>query len=186
MMTTGHCAITDVEFTRKHPEFDQEAKKWKMVEAVDKRLNVIDDYNRFMDEVDVADQLRTNYQIRIKSNKWWHPIFWSVINTAICNAHLLYKVGIADQATEVMYHSDFRAKLAQQLVQLFQRQHGPSSGKKRKASTQAAVERPPPPPQPHCRPAPHCPRDQRDSQDQAPTRLHALQGEGEEGGTQCV
>eukprot|EP00117_Sycon_ciliatum_P029384 scpid103187/ scgid23410/ len=82
------------------------------------------------------------YEIKIKSNKWWHPIFWSLINTSICNAYLLYKVGIADHAAEVMSHSDFRAKLAEQLVQLFQRQHGCTSGRKRRASTQAAVERP--------------------------------------------
>ena len=110
--------------------------------AVEKCLSVIDDYNRFMDEVDVADQLRTNYEIKIKSNEWWYPIFWSLINTSFCNAYPFYKVGIANQAAEVMSHSDFRAKLVEQLVQLFQRQHGSTSGRKRRASTQAAGERP--------------------------------------------
>ena len=82
MPTTGHRTLEEVEYTRKHPGYDQEAGTWKMIASVEKRLNVIDDYNNFMNGVDVADQLRTNYETRVKSNKWWHPIFWALINTA--------------------------------------------------------------------------------------------------------
>eukprot|EP00117_Sycon_ciliatum_P016601 scpid88531/ scgid15959/ len=50
--------------------------------------------------------------------------------------------GLATNAT-AMTHADFRAQLAESLVELGKKKTGSSSGRKRKASTQAAIERPP-------------------------------------------
>lgn len=38
--------------------------------------NVVRDYNMWMDGVDVADQLRSYYDSKLKSHKWWHTFFF--------------------------------------------------------------------------------------------------------------
>ena len=145
MITTGHRALQSVEYSRKHPADGAASGQWTTVEMPATRLNVINDYNHFMDGVDVADQLRTKYVTKVKSNQWWHPIFWALINTAIYNMHVIHKLGMAGMATNsmTMTHAEFHAQLAESLVALGKKKTGSSSGRKRKASTQAAIKRPP-------------------------------------------
>lgn len=52
---------------------------------------VVKDYNRFMGGVDHADQLRTSYGVDRKSKKWWHRLFWGILDIMFINAFVIYK-----------------------------------------------------------------------------------------------
>ena len=70
-------------------------------------------YNRIMGGVDKFDQLRERYAIGRRSVKWWHRIFYYLIDLAIVNAFVMSKLskrtGSHDQLT-------FRIRLARQLI----------------------------------------------------------------------
>ena len=48
-------------------------------------------YNRTMGGVDLHDQFVANYRVRIRSKKWWWPLFIWHVNSAAVNAWLLYR-----------------------------------------------------------------------------------------------
>ncbi|XP_054259546.1 piggyBac transposable element-derived protein 3-like [Macrosteles quadrilineatus] len=50
---------------------------------------VVKDYNRFMGGVDLADRYRALYNVNRKSKKWWHRLFWGVLDIAFVNAYVL-------------------------------------------------------------------------------------------------
>jgi hypothetical protein len=45
-----------------------------------------------MGAVDLYDQYRSYIQIDMRSSKFWHPLFWLIVESALLNAWLLYKV----------------------------------------------------------------------------------------------
>ena len=49
-------------------------------------------YNRTMGGVDLHDQFVSSYRIRIRSKKWWWPLFNWTINSAVVNAWLMYRM----------------------------------------------------------------------------------------------
>ena len=49
-------------------------------------------YNRTMGGVDLHDQFVASYRIRIRSKKWWWPLFNWTINSAVVNAWLMYRM----------------------------------------------------------------------------------------------
>jgi hypothetical protein len=44
-----------------------------------------------MGAVDMFDQYRSYVQIDVRSRKYWHPIFWFIVEAALINSWLLYK-----------------------------------------------------------------------------------------------
>jgi Transposase IS4 len=48
-------------------------------------------YNLYMGAVDMFDQYRSYVQVEMRSRKFWHPLFWFVIESALINSWLLYK-----------------------------------------------------------------------------------------------
>lgn len=54
-------------------------------------LQVVYDYNRYMGGVDYAYRLRAVYGVNRKSKKWWHRIFWGVLDIMFVNAFVVYK-----------------------------------------------------------------------------------------------
>jgi Transposase IS4 len=48
-------------------------------------------YNLYMGAVDMFDQYRSYVQIELRSRKFWHPLFWFIIESALINSWLLYK-----------------------------------------------------------------------------------------------
>lgn len=51
---------------------------------------IVRDYNKYMGGVDHADQLRSAYGLDRKSKKWWHRIFWGVLEIAFVNSYIVY------------------------------------------------------------------------------------------------
>jgi hypothetical protein len=57
----------------------------------------ISEYNRTMGGVDRFDQLRERYAIGRRSIKWWHRIFYWLIDLAVINSFILYKISRKDE-----------------------------------------------------------------------------------------
>jgi len=51
----------------------------------------IDDYNRFMGGVDIADQLQAGFSTQQHGVKPWCPLFYWLLDSAIINAYIIYK-----------------------------------------------------------------------------------------------
>ena len=67
---------------------------------------VVADYNRGMKGVDLSDQLATSYSSPRKCRKWYHNLFFHLIDTAVVNAYSVHKV-LGGRKT----HLDFRLDL---------------------------------------------------------------------------
>ena len=72
----------------------------------------IKDYNTYMDGVDKADMLISSYGLSRKSKKWWHRIFFGLIDRALCNAFIAFNK-ITKAKMKSLY---FRRRLAQSLI----------------------------------------------------------------------
>ena len=46
---------------------------------------LITDYNKFMGGVDLADNMVSNYRIRVRGKKWWWPIFSNYVDVSMVN-----------------------------------------------------------------------------------------------------
>ena len=53
--------------------------------------NLVQEYNRHMGGVDLLDSLLGYYRNKIKSKKWYHLIFFHLIDMAIANAWILWR-----------------------------------------------------------------------------------------------
>jgi len=70
-------------------------------------------YNRIMGGVDKFDQLRERYASGRRSVKWWHRIFYYVIDLAIVDAFIMWKM---DKSSANHDQLTFRLHLVRQLV----------------------------------------------------------------------
>lgn len=73
----------------------------------------IDIYNKIMGGVDRYDQLRERYMIGRRSKKWWHPIFYWMIDLSIIHSFILYKLHKDNEGQDQL---SFRLALAKQLI----------------------------------------------------------------------
>ena len=77
---------------KKHPL--QKASRWDKTQKKHITVDMPDSisiYNKYMGGVDLFDQSVSSYRIRIRSKKWWWPIFaWSVNAQTVC-AWRLYR-----------------------------------------------------------------------------------------------
>jgi hypothetical protein len=48
-------------------------------------------YNMYMGAVDMYDQYRSYIKLDLRSRKFWHPLFWLIVESALVNAWLVYK-----------------------------------------------------------------------------------------------
>ncbi|XP_055911774.1 piggyBac transposable element-derived protein 3-like [Eupeodes corollae] len=51
---------------------------------------VVKDYNTYMGGVDHADQLRAAYGLDHRSKKWWHRLFWGIIEICFVNFFIVH------------------------------------------------------------------------------------------------
>ena len=50
----------------------------------------MEDYNRYMGGIDIADQLRSYYDTQLTSFRtWWPMLFWAY-DTMITNAYIIF------------------------------------------------------------------------------------------------
>jgi hypothetical protein len=50
----------------------------------------VKDYNMYMGGVDHADRLRALYNIERKSRKWWHRLFFGLLDIMFVNSYVVY------------------------------------------------------------------------------------------------
>ena len=92
LTTVGDTGITN---TKVKSKTKQPAKsKAKRTEGATPRYidkpNCNVDYNKFMGGVDVFDQLSQTYKFLRRTNKWYHVIWYFIIQTALVNARIAY------------------------------------------------------------------------------------------------
>ena len=99
-------------------------------------LNVAKDYNYNMNGVDIQDQFRQVYNIKLRKRKWWLSIWFFLLETCICNAYLSYRtyMKVTGREADIMSHFDFRLKLAHQLAPV------PKKRKKRSGGSKVRIE----------------------------------------------
>ena len=73
--------------------------------------SIIDDYNQYMNGVDIADHLRSNYSTQLTSHRTWMPLFYWLLDTVVINSYRIYQ-----QAHPQSLHKDFREALVKALT----------------------------------------------------------------------
>ena len=73
------------------------------------------DYNKYMGGVDQLDSLRGTATCNIMSMKWWHALFWWILDTAMVNAHHVYSVEEQKVGRTPMNHFDFIQSVVEEL-----------------------------------------------------------------------
>ena len=89
-------------------------------------------YNRYMGGVDLGDQLRGSYNVRLKNRKNYKYVFWFLFDVAITNAFILHSF---DVSTSEMDHKSFRLILAQKLIGDYLTRKRPGRPRKRPRPT---------------------------------------------------
>ena len=78
--------------------------------------SVIDQYNKHMGGVDLADQLRKYYSVGRSSFKWYRYLFWFLIDVSKCNSFIMYNHYKLEQGEVKLKQLTFRTNLAKQLI----------------------------------------------------------------------
>ena len=113
------------------------------------RLNTIDNYNKTMGNVDIADQLRGSYRVDhwIRNRKWWWSLwFWS-LGVMLTNAYIMkcnvdLQCGVSKE--NLMSQHDFRKHVALYWInpEEYKRENGvviEVNTRKRKGTTDSTV-----------------------------------------------
>ena len=73
------------------------------------------DYNKYMGGVDQLDSLRGTASCNIMSMKWWHALFWWILDMAMVNAHHVYSVEEEKVGRTPMNRFDFIQSVVEEL-----------------------------------------------------------------------
>jgi hypothetical protein len=74
---------------------------------------IIPDYNHYMGGVDQADRLRQAYCVDRRSKKWWHRLFFGILDIAFVNSYVVYKCLNKEERISLL---DFRRGVAKGLM----------------------------------------------------------------------
>ena len=77
---------------------------------------VICEYNAYMGGVDKADHYCSSYAFIQKCLKWWRKLYFFVLEVAIVNSFLLYKMHRNATNEKKLSHRNYRKELCEQLV----------------------------------------------------------------------
>jgi hypothetical protein len=69
------------------------------------------DYNKYMGGVDQADRLRAVYGVDRRSKKWWHRLFWGILDMAFVNSYVIFS-----DIREKMSLLEYRRSVAMGLI----------------------------------------------------------------------
>ncbi len=72
-------------------------------------------YNQHMGGVDLGDQLRGHYQVRLKSRKMYKYIFWFLLEVSVLNTYIL-RLFVPAVGKSFPNYKEFRVELAKLLV----------------------------------------------------------------------
>ena len=74
---------------------------------------VLLEYTTYMRSMDVADQLRASYSSQTRSHKWWHRVFWFLVDTSIVNMYVMHlsRCQNTQDLQKPMIHLDFKTRL---------------------------------------------------------------------------
>ena len=75
----------------------------------------VDDYNKGMKAVDLADEQMRNYELHRRSLSWPRKLFFHLLNMCLTNAYLLYKKATHGEKNQLS-HVLFRAEVATSLI----------------------------------------------------------------------
>ena len=84
-------------------------------EAIQKPLAVID-YNKNMGGVDRSDQMLQYQAFRRRTMKWWKKAFFHLLDLAVLNSYILYKLNVRGGTAKVFTQREFRRKLVHSLT----------------------------------------------------------------------
>lgn len=74
---------------------------------------IIRDYNQYMGGVDMADRLRQAYCVDRRAKKWWHRLFFGLLDIAFVNSYIVYKKLNPEEKVTLL---DFRRGVSQGLM----------------------------------------------------------------------
>lgn len=75
-------------------------------------------YQEHMRGVDVHDQLRGYYSLQRRDHKWWHKIFFHILDQSFLNAWILYKKAMVSRGTQPISHLHFYVEIANILTEV--------------------------------------------------------------------
>ncbi|XP_063227539.1 piggyBac transposable element-derived protein 4-like [Bacillus rossius redtenbacheri] len=86
------------------------------------------DYTMYMRGVDRFDQIRATYTVSRRSRKWWHRIFYFLVDAALVNSFILYTLS-GDRGQISCKHLDYHISVAKHLIGNFssRKRKGPIS-----------------------------------------------------------
>lgn len=103
--------------------------------------SVVSVYNKHMGGVDLIDSLIGLYRCKIRSKKWYHRLFFHLLDMTVVNAWLLYRRHeSSDRSAKTMSLLQFKSSVAEALCRT-----GPTSAMKRGRPSMNSVDTAPQP-----------------------------------------
>ena len=97
------------------PTGDDTVEHWYNVKGSGKVLKeificpIVKWYRKWMGAVDRFDQFRAYLKFEMRTGKFWHPMMWFIMESAMVNAYILYKVTQEYAGLPLIYtHFQFR------------------------------------------------------------------------------
>lgn len=84
--------------------YDRNENKYVMIKVP----NVVEQYNQFMNGVNVHNDAMANYRIGIRSKKWWWTLFTDLLDSIMINAWKLHTLIAKAEKKNEMSQIDFR------------------------------------------------------------------------------
>jgi hypothetical protein len=84
------------------------------------------EYTTHMRGVDVVDQLRASYSTQNRTHKWWHRIFFFLLDMTVVNMFIIYLAECKRRLQKPVSHLQFWVKLCETLVHGWEPQRHPA------------------------------------------------------------
>ena len=92
LLTTSnyHFPLKLVSTPRRRAALNLGTLQYEKVQQEVEVLNVAKDYNYHMNGVDIQDQYRHNFNLKLRKRKWWLPVWFFLLESCMCNSYLCY------------------------------------------------------------------------------------------------